>query len=89
MEWFDFLKYIGIPLAVLITGHQYKVLSELRKGLSDRVTEERVRSIIHDKAEALHLADNNSQERLDRLEDRMSKIDDKLDKIMEILRSLK
>ncbi len=89
MDVFELLKLVFIPLALGMTGYQLHVdrsqnrkIEELMK---DKVTEERVRSILNDKAEALHLADRNSQERLDRVEDRINKIDEKLDRILEML----
>ncbi len=55
---------------------------------TDGVTENRVRSIITDKAEALHLADLASSQRLDRVESRITRIDDKLDRVVEMLTGL-
>ena len=61
----------------------------MKKDLDQKITEERARSIIADKAEALHLADKESSNRLDRLESRIDKIDQKLEKILDIVLKLK
>ncbi len=89
MEILELLKFLFIPLAVGMAGYQIHVDRGQNKKLDilaeTKITEERVRSILQDKSEALHLADQISQDRLDRVEDRINKIDEKLDAIMKIL----
>ncbi len=85
----EILKFLFIPLAVGMAGYQIHVdraqNRKLDKLAESKISEERVRSILSDKSEALHLADKISQDRLDRVEDRINKIDEKLDAIMKIL----
>ncbi len=89
MDILEFIKLFLIPVAVLVTGYQFKLQSDMSRRIKDLeaelITEEGVRVLIADKSEVLHLADKEQQARLDRLELYISKIDYKLDKIIDNL----
>lgn len=78
-----------MAIVIAVVGWVIRTLVNKVEVLEQQVvTEHRVRSIISDKSEALHLADRTSSERQDRLEDRLDKIDVKLDQIMAIVSHL-
>lgn len=85
MDIYDIIKWVFVPLAAAVTAHQYKYMNALGEDMKSKVSEERVRNIIEDKAEALHVADQTNSERLDRMEARINSIDVKLDGIVKIL----
>lgn len=89
MDLWDIVRYALMPVAVAMWGYQLKVdhgqNQRLNKLAESKLDESQVRQIIADKAEALHLADQASKDRLDRVEARMDAIDQKLDKIIELI----
>ncbi len=89
MDLMEFIKLFLIPVAVFVTGYQFKQSGDLSKRIKhledESITEKDVRVLISDKNEVLHLADKEQQSRLDRLELYISKIDYKLDKIIDNL----